>query len=52
MRVLILATGMAAALVCVTIFLVEGVIKLLAIPAVFLFGLVLLFFKRVGEPFR
>lgn len=52
MRVIILATGLAGAFVCLLIFLVEGLIKLLAIPAVFLFGLALLMIRKLGEPFR
>jgi hypothetical protein len=52
MRVLILATGVAAVLLCLLIFLFEGVIKVLAIPAVFLIGLALLAFRRVAAPFR
>ena len=52
MRLLILATGAAAALLCILIFLIEGVIKLLAIPAVFLFGLALLTFRKIAAPFR
>jgi hypothetical protein len=52
MRVLILATGVAGGLLCLLIILIEGVIKLLAIPAVFLFGLALLAFRKVAAPFR
>ena len=52
MRLLILATGAAAALLCILIFLIEGVIKLLAIPAVFLFGLAMLACRKVAAPFR
>lgn len=52
MRVLILATGVAAAFLCLLIFLLEGVIKALAIPAVFLFGLALLSCRKMASPFR
>ena len=52
MRVLILAAGVAGAILCLLIFLLEGVIKLLAIPAVFLFGLALLTFRKMAAPFR
>jgi hypothetical protein len=52
MRLLILAMGVAAALLCLLIILLEGVIKLLAVPAVFLFGLAMLACTKVAAPFR
>ena len=48
---LVIATGAFFALLCVLIFIVESIVKLIAIPAIFLFGVGVVVFDFLKRKF-
>jgi len=49
---LVVATGVFFALLCILLFIVESIVKLIAIPAIFSFGVGVLVFDFAKRKFR